>query len=1101
MITQAAVFSELARGRVLSVDGRCKSFAAAADGSGFSDGVGMLVLERLSDARRNGHEVLGLVRGSAVNQDGASNGLTAPNGPSQQRVIAQALANAKLKASQVDVVEAHGTGTVLGDPIEAQALIATYGQGRPEGRPLWLGSIKSNIGHAQAAAGIAGVIKMVMAMRQGTLPKTLHVDEPTPNVDWSAGAISMLTEERRWERGEEPRRAGVSGFGVSGTNAHVILEEAPAAVESAAKTDAGDDAQSAAESTVGVAFASSALTADALPWMLSARNEGALHGQAERLREHLDRKPELGMIDVGFSLASRPVLEHRAVLLNGGCEERSARLSAMAANTTTADAIVRGVPRTADAGVVLMFPGQGAGWPGMALELLDCSPVFAEQLRACGEALSEYVDWSLEEVLRGEGDATLYRLDVLIPTMFSILVSVAALWRALGVRVAAVVGHSQGEIAAAHVAGGLSLRDAARVAAMRGRAMVKYADQTETMVSVSLGLKALRPRLEKWGNRIDVAAVNGPSLVGLAGNRQALEELQAELEADGVRTRMVPGANGATHTATVELLHDELVAALEPIVPRAGEVPFYSSVTGGLLDTSELNPEYWYRNMRQPVLYEQAVRALLEDGKRAFIDAGTHPVLTMPTQQTIEEALEDPRKAIVVGSLRRGEGGPRRFLKSAAEAWTHGVGVDWRTLFAGSDARRIELPTYAFQRERYWLTSGPGVGDAASIGQSAADHPLLGAAAALADDRGWMFSARLSLESYPWLKDHAIGGDALISGAGLLELALAAGEHVGAVVVDELAVERPLLLAGGCGVQLQLIVSEPDERGRRRIGIYSRLEGVAGDAVADAGAWTRHAAGTLSEDDRALLAGDRGGAGAAPRTATVDEEWPPAGAHELDVEPLYDRLADAGYEYGPQFPGLRRAWRVAEGEWCGEVALAPDPAADAGAFAVHPALLDAALHVALIGELDGERVDAADRGPAVELPLPSAFSGVRSPGHDGSVLRVRVRRDGEHDALSLSAVSEGGAPVLCMRALELAPVDVRHVQAADRASHTALQELRWVALGECARRRRTPAGRDARRGARHPGARHRAAATSGPARARGGNRGRRRIPRARAGAR
>ncbi len=885
---------------------------------------------------------------------------------------------------------------------------------------------------------------MVMAMRHGTLPKTLHVDEPTPNVDWSAGAISLLTQERRWERGSEPRRAGVSAFGVSGTNAHVILEEAPAAAESPARTDAGEDAQSAAESTPGVAFASSALTADTLPWVLSARDESALQAQAERLREHVDRRPELGVMDVGFSLASRPLLEHRAVLLNGEREERLARLSAVAAHTTTAqpDAIVRGVTRATDAGVVLMFPGQGAGWPGMALELLGCSPVFAEQMRACGAALSEYGSWSLEEVLRGEGDVSLYQLDVLLPTMFSILVSVAALWRALGVRVAAVVGHSQGEIAAAHVAGGLSLQDAARVVALRGRAMVKYADKTETMASVSLGLNALRPRLEKWGDRIDIAAVNGPSLVGLAGDRQALEELQGELEADGVRVRMVPGANGATHTATVELAHEELVAALEPIAPRVGEVPFYSSVTGGPLDTSELNAEYWFRNVRQPVLYEQALRALLDDGKRAFIDVGTHPVLTMPTQQTIEEALEDPREAIVVGSLRRNEGGPQRFLKSAAEAWTQGVDIDWRALFAGSEARRIGLPPYAFQRERYWLTSGARTGDAASIGQSAADHPLLGAAAALADDRGWMFSARLSLESHPWLKDHAIGGDALISGAGLLELALAAGEHVGAVVVDELAVERPLLLAEGCGVQLQLMVSEPDEQGRRAIGIHSRLEGVAGDAAADAGAWTRHATGTLSEGDRAPSAGDRGGAGAAP----VDEAWPPAGAHELDVELLYDRLADGGYEYGPLFPGLRRAWRVGEREWCGEIKLAPDRAADAGAFAIHPALLDAALHVALIGELDRGWVDAADRGPTAELSLPSAFSGVRVPGHDGSVLRVRV--GGERDALSLSAVSEDGAPVLSVRALKLAPVDVRHAQVANRASHTALQELRWVALGE-----------------------------------------------------
>ena len=348
--------------------------------------------------------------------------------------------------------------------------------------------------------------------------------------------------------------------------------------------------------------------------------------------------------------------------------------------------------------------------------------------------------------------------------------------------------------------------------------------------------------------------MNGPSLVGLAGDRQALEELQAELEADGVTMRMVPGATGATHSPSVEVAREDLMAALAPIAPRAGEVPFYSTVTGGPLDTSELNGGVLVSQRAPACSVRMAVRALLEDGKRAFIEVSPHPVLTMATQQTVEEVLEDPREAIVVGSLRREEGGPQRFLKSVAEAWTHGVGVDWPALFAGSDARRIGLPTYAFQRERYWLAPAPRAGDAASVGQSAPDHPLLGAAVALADDRGWMFSGRLSLESHPWLKDHTIGGEALISGAGFLELALAAGEHVGAIVVDELTVERPLLLAEGCGVQLQLTVSEPDEQGRRSIGIYSRLESAAGDA-AGAGAWTRHAIGTLGEGDQRAARG------------------------------------------------------------------------------------------------------------------------------------------------------------------------------------------------------------------------------------------------------
>ncbi|WP_144383858.1 type I polyketide synthase [Streptomyces sp. SAJ15] len=442
-------FVEFSRQRALSPDGRCKAYAAAADGVAWAEGMGLLLLERLSDARRNGHRVLAVVRGSAVNQDGASNGLTAPNGPSQERVIRQALTNAGLGPADVDAVEGHGTGTKLGDPIEAEALLATYGRERTHG-PLKLGSVKSNFGHTMAAAGVAGVIKMVMALRRGVLPATLHVDAPSPHVDWASGEVELLTEAQEWPASERPRRAGVSSFGISGTNAHVILEEAPATDHEPAE----DESEPRPPSVV--------------PVLLSARSEAALRHQADRLRAHMIEYPDVPVVDIGFSsVMTRAQLERRAVVV---ATDRGALLTGLGALTAgdPATHVVEG--RSVGGKAVFVFPGQGAQWVGMAVELLDSSSVFAESIAACGEALSEFVDWRLEDVLRSvEGAPSLERVDVVQPALWAVMVSLAGLWRSYGVEPSAVVGHSQGEIAAACVAGGLSLGDGARVVALRSR--------------------------------------------------------------------------------------------------------------------------------------------------------------------------------------------------------------------------------------------------------------------------------------------------------------------------------------------------------------------------------------------------------------------------------------------------------------------------------------------------------------------------------------------------------------------------------------------------------------------------------------------------------
>ncbi|MFI1622503.1 beta-ketoacyl synthase N-terminal-like domain-containing protein, partial [Streptomyces lydicus] len=829
VMTTPEVFVEFSRQRGLAADGRCKAFAAGADGTGWGEGVGVLVLERLSDARRNGHEVLAVVRGTAVNQDGASNGLTAPNGPSQQRVIRQALAQARLTPDQVDAVEAHGTGTTLGDPIEAQALLATYGQGRAEDRPLWLGSVKSNIGHPQAAAGVAGVIKMVMALRQGVLPRTLHVDAPSPHVDWSAGAVELLTEEREWpaEAGRV-RRAGVSSFGVSGTNAHAIIEQAPAAeAEETPSVDAPHSDEPGASASVAV------------PWVVSGRGEGALRAQAERLRSFVEARPELNPTDVGFSLAMRAPMENRAVVLAAGRSGLLEGLGAVSRGEVPAAGVVQGAGAVREVGrTVLVFPGQGSQWVGMGAELIASSPAFAESMRRCAEALAPFVDWDLLEVVtEGRG---LDRVDVVQPVTWAVMVSLAELWRSVGVVPDAVVGHSQGEIAAAVVAGALSLEDGARVVALRSQVIGRELAGRGGMASLALPEAEVRDRL-KTQTGLGIAAVNGPRSTVISGDAEAVESLVSSCETEGIRARRI-AVDYASHSAHVEAIEQELLTVLEGVRPQAGSVPFYSTVEDAFLDTEVLDAAYWYRNLRHRVQFEAGIRALAADGFTTFVESSAHPVLTVGIQETLDETdAEADTEAVVAGSLRRDEGGLERFLTSAAELYVAGVPVDWSSFLGGEGARRVELPTYAFQGRRYWPRTAPAKSaDALSFGLGSTRHPLLGAAVEVAGSDEVLFTGRLSLESHPWLADHAVAGTVLLPGTAFVELAVRAGDEVGCGLVEELALEAPLIVPERGGVALQLGLGAADDSGRRTLTLHSRA------AEDGDGPWTRHATGTMA---------------------------------------------------------------------------------------------------------------------------------------------------------------------------------------------------------------------------------------------------------------
>ncbi|WP_372346843.1 SDR family NAD(P)-dependent oxidoreductase [Streptomyces sp. KL116D] len=980
VMSTPTTFVEFSRQRGLSPDGTCKSFAASADGTGWGEGAGMLVLERLSDARRLGHHVLGVIRGSAVNQDGASNGLTAPNGPSQERVIRQALANARLAPHEVDAVEAHGTGTRLGDPIEANALLATYGQDRDE--PLRLGSIKSNIGHTQAAAGVAGIIKMLMAMRNGELPATLHVDEPTPHVDWSAGAVELVTEHRAWPEVTRPRRAAVSSFGISGTNAHVVLEQGP---EPAV-------ADGPAAELPG------------LPLVLSAKSEAALAARAGQVRELL-AADTTDPARVAAALATRaPHLPFRAAVSGTDRDGLLAGLDALASGGVAANLVQGAV--TGRGRTVFVFPGQGSQWQGMALELVDSSPVFAARLAECERALAPFTDWSLLDVLRGaDGAPGLDRVDVVQPALWAVMVSLAALWRSVGIEPDAVIGHSQGEIAAAVVSGALSLDDAAKVVALRSRAIVRLAG-TGGMVSVALPADEVRALVTRWGGAIDIAAHNGPRSVVVAGEVTALDELVAHCKADKKRAKRIP-VDYASHSAHVETLRDELLDALSSLTPRPVEVPFLSTVTGQPLDGTELDGAYWFRNLRNTVQLEEATRTLLDQGHRVFIEASAHPVLTIALQETIDDTAHD--SAVTVPSLHRGEGGLDDFLASAAQAHVAGAPLDWAAVTAGPGTP-VDLPTHPFQRRRHWLEGPATAGDAGGLGMAAERHPLIGAALRTADDDKLVLSSRIALDTQPWLADHAVAGTVLLPGTAFVDLAVRAGDHTGLDRLDELTLQAPLVLAAHGAVQLQVVVDAPDEEGRRALSVHSRPEPGSDDAATHP--WTLHATGVLGHAD-------------GPADPPLDTAWPPAGAEPVDLTAAYDTLAERGFQYGPAFQGLRALWRAGQ-ETYAEVALPTD--VPPGDFGIHPALLDAALHPLAL---------AADG----RLVLPFAWTGVRLHATGADVLRVRITPRGSGAALSLADAS--GAPIASVETLGLRPVDPARLAGAG-APRQPLLQVEWT---------------------------------------------------------
>ncbi|OLF05414.1 hypothetical protein BLA60_36345 [Actinophytocola xinjiangensis] len=936
---------EFSRQGGLARDGRSKAFSDDADGTGWSEGVGVLVLERLSDAVSHGHQVLAVVRGSAVNADGASNGFTAPNGRAQQRVIRAALDDARLSTQDVDVVEGHGTGTPLGDPIEATALLATYGRDRE--RPLLLGSVKSNLGHAQAAAGVTGVIKMVQAMRHGVVPPTLHAATRSSHVDWSTGGVELVTEATPWPETGRVRRAAVSSFGVSGTNAHVVVEQAPETAH--------------AEPVASVSAS--------VPVVLSGRGADALAAQVDALLAHLSTR-DVAVGDLSRSLTTARVsFEHRLGVTAETTAELCETLAAWRADGRAPGVVTGVAPARVKLG--MLFAGQGAQRLGMGRELYARFPVFASAI----EAVFAELDPRVREVMWGVDPSLVDDTTWAQPALFALEIAQYRLVESFGVRPDLVVGHSIGEIAAAHVAGVLSLSDACRLVSARASLMGAL-PPGGAMVAVQAGEDELT-----LTDGVSIAAVNGPNSVVVAG-------VEAEVMAIvGDRKHKRLPVSHAFHSPLMDPMLDDFRAAIAGIVFHQPEI----SIAGAVTD-----PEYWVNHVRDTVRFADRLTEAAETGITGFLEIGPDGTLSALAADT----------GLAVPALRRDRDEQDAFVGALTRLHVAGVTVDWAPLYVGTGAViDHDLPTYAFTHERFWPEVVARAGDVSALGLTEAGHPLLGAVLTVAGTGECVLTGRLSTAVTPWLGDHRVGGRNLVPGAGLVELVLHAGDHVGCEHLAELTILVPVVLGGTEPLDIQVWLAAPDSEGARQVGVYSRR--------ADTGLeWTRHATGSVEP--------------AAPEEPGLDTtEWPPAGAAPVDVTRLYDTYAQLGLDFGPAFRSVTAVWQRGN-ELYADITL-PD-ASDAAGYGIHPTLLDAVLHPGLL-----LRDSTMGR-------VPFSWRDVTLHATQVSALRVRLL-GADTDTVSVLASDPAGRPVLSVGALDLrAPA----APTPDSTTGETLLRVEWV---------------------------------------------------------
>ncbi|XXX73393.1 SDR family NAD(P)-dependent oxidoreductase [Sorangium sp. So ce134] len=925
-----AVHVEFSRLRGLAADGRCKTFDASADGVAWSEGCGVVVLKRLSDAERDGDPILATIRGSAVNQDGRSNGMSAPNGPSQEAVIRRALAQAGVAPSAVRYVEAHGTGTPLGDPIEVQALSAVLREGRAEDRPVVIGSAKTNFGHSQAAAGAAGLIKVVLALQHGSIPKSLHFRAPNPHIPWEQLPVKVASETVPWPANGAPRIAGVSSFGFSGTNAHVVLEEAPRSATTAPEVET-----------------------PSLVLPLSAKSPAALSALGEAYRAFLSQDGPWPLVDIAYTASARRTHHaHRLAVVGRSREELAASLEAFGRGEARAG-VVQGEARPgAQAKVVFVYPGQGSQWAGMGRRLIEQEPVFRRAMEACDEAVRAEAGFSLLEEIGAEASRSqLDRIDIVQPALFAMGVALSALWRSWGVEPSAVVGHSMGEVAAAHVAGALTLRQAVQIICRRSRLLRRLRGRG-AMALLELSLAEAEGVLRGHEDRLSVAASNSPRSTVLSGDPGVLGEVLSRLSQQNVFCRQIK-VDVASHSPQMDSLREDLLGALSELSPSPAGLPMYSTVTSSVVEGTELTAEYWVRNLRNPVLFAQSIQRLVEQGHTLFVEMSPHPMLSPAIEEGLRHAERD---GAALPSLRREQEERRVLLSSLGALYAHGYPVTWKRLYP-SAGRCVPLPAYPFQRERYWIEAAAQPNGAAQRPRAsrpdAQGHPLLGASLAIATRPGvHCWEHTLDAEALSRLADHRIDGEVVLSVAAYVEMALSAAATIygqGAHAVEDVVFERMLAFprASARTVQVELTEQEP---GHAIFQVSSRDD--AGNA------WVRHATASVRAFGRAE---ERGAEGEALRAIQARCPTIVAGtAH-------YEQMRAQGIEYGADFQGVEQLW-VGAGEVLGRVRLPDESTAGAFADGTHPALLDACFQV--LSGLSPAAAAATDgEGPYVPVSL------------------------------------------------------------------------------------------------------------------------------------
>lgn len=973
---------EFSRLRAMSPSGMCRPFSADADGMIWAEGCGIVMLKRLDDAVRDGDPVLAVLGGSAINSDGRSQGLTAPNGLAQESVIRAALADAKLEASDIDYVEAHGTGTILGDPIELRALSRVFGPGRDLGTPVGVGSVKSNLGHTQAAAGIVGVIKTVLALRHGQIPASLHADRLMSRIDWDSSGVAVQRMSARWVRGIRPRRAGVSAFGISGTNAHVVLEEPPL-----------EPVQSADDGTAAL-------------FPVSARNDTSLNGQINRLATMLETHTDVGLQSLARSLAlDRTHFERRCVVVAANRHELLEGLRAASRGERSPDC-VWGSHKPSSRKVAFVFPGQGSQWAGMGRDLWSESDVFRAEFNRCDAALRPHTGWSAVDVLRGTSDApALEGDDVVQPMLFAVMVSLAAMWQSSGVIPDAVVGHSQGEIAAACVSGAIALDAAAEVVVRRSRALSTVSGGAMAVVAQSA--EALIPRLDQ---RVWVAAVNSRASTVIAGDREALESFVAELKNENVFTRLL-AVDYASHGPAMEPLEHSLATDFAGITTGPPSLTWYSTISAAPLPAEPVAQDYWYRNLREPVRFADTIDRMMSDGYHFFVEASSHPSVVT----AIETVAEDRGHTVVaVGTLRRDEPGPRCHDRALAQLYAGGAELDWSRLVQPTG--RVDLPTYAWDSKPFWTESTAGGGGRGS-GLRAIDHPTLDAAVAQPESGSVTFTGRVRARSSGWLVDHVIGGSILLPGAAVVELVMSAGIEVGCPTIAELVLHTSVIVPAAQDLGIRVVIGASEQDGARAVSVHSQADP---ETTALEQSWVRLASGKLNPY-------------ASPTVDSGDaSRWPPVDASATSIESLYADLEDRGYAYGPAFRGVVAAWRRGTDEVLAEIER---PAEATGRYGLHPALWDAAVQaVALTGfELTEGRV-----------LLPFSWSGVSLHAEGATSLRVYVTRIG-HREVCVRIVDRMGEPVASIDSLVVRDVAVSTLSAVPPGSG-ALYAVKWVAL-------------------------------------------------------